>query len=56
MLSTSPKCMTFPAAWHGDSQEAAVANVRDAIQLSTDTAREFGDPIPEPGDFEPGSA
>jgi len=33
---------------HGDSQEAALANVKDAIALWIDTAREFGDPIPEP--------
>ena len=33
---------------HGDTSEAALANVNDAIQLWLDTAREFGDPIPEP--------
>jgi len=33
---------------HGASQEAALANAKDAIQLWLDTAKEFGDPIPEP--------
>ena len=35
-------------AAHGDSPENALANVHDAISLWIDTAREFGDPIPEP--------
>lgn len=34
-------------AW-GDSQEAALEHVNEAMQLWIDTAREFGDPIPEP--------
>jgi predicted RNase H-like HicB family nuclease len=38
-----PGCMA-----HGDTQELALANSKDAIQLWIDTAREFGDPIPEP--------
>jgi predicted RNase H-like HicB family nuclease len=33
---------------HGDTSFAAAANINDAIQLWLDTAREFGDPIPEP--------
>jgi len=33
---------------HGDSPESALANASQAIQLWIDTAREFGDPIPEP--------
>jgi predicted RNase H-like HicB family nuclease len=33
---------------HGDSQEAARSNVRQAIGLWLDTAKEFGDPIPPP--------
>ena len=33
---------------HGDTQEAALANVKEAMQLWIDTAREFRDPIPEP--------
>jgi len=33
---------------HGDTYESAAANVNEAIQLWIDTAREFGDPIPEP--------
>ncbi len=33
---------------HGDSQEAALTAVRDAIQLWIDTANEFGDPVPVP--------
>lgn len=38
-----PGCMA-----HGDSQEAALKNVNDAMQLWIDTARECGDPVPEP--------
>ncbi len=38
-----PGCMA-----HGNTQEAALANANQAIQLWIDTAREFGDPIPEP--------
>jgi len=38
-----PGCMA-----HGDSHEASLVNVKDAIQLWIDTAHEFGDPIPEP--------
>jgi predicted RNase H-like HicB family nuclease len=33
---------------HGDTPEAALASAQEAIQLWIDTAREFGDPIPEP--------
>jgi len=33
---------------HGDTQEKALANGKEAIQLWIDTAREFGDPIPSP--------
>jgi len=33
---------------HGNTQEAALAHASQAIQLWIDTAREFGDPIPEP--------
>lgn len=32
---------------HGDTQEAALKNVNQAIALWIDTAKEFGDPIPE---------
>lgn len=38
-----PGCMV-----HGNTQEAALENVKEAIQLWIDTAKEFGDPIPEP--------
>ena len=38
-----PGCMA-----HGDTQEIALANAKDAMQLWVDTAAEFGDPIPEP--------
>ena len=38
-----PGCMA-----HGNTEEAALANVKEAIQLWIDTAREFGDPVPEP--------
>ncbi len=33
---------------HGDTQEAALKNANEAISLWIDTAKEFGDPIPEP--------
>ena len=32
---------------HGDTQEAALKNVNQAIALWIDTAKEFGDPIPD---------
>jgi predicted RNase H-like HicB family nuclease len=38
-----PGCMA-----HGETEESALANVKEAIRLWIDTAREFGDPIPEP--------
>ena len=38
-----PGCMA-----HGHSQEAALSHVKKAMQLWIDTAREFGDPIPQP--------
>ena len=38
-----PGCMA-----HGDTQESALKNVNQAIALWIDTAKEFGDPIPEP--------
>ena len=33
---------------HGPTQEAALRESQEAIQLWIDTAREFGDPVPEP--------
>ncbi|MBN2376393.1 MAG: type II toxin-antitoxin system HicB family antitoxin [Sedimentisphaerales bacterium] len=33
---------------HGDSYEKALDNAQQAIQLWIDTAREAGDPVPEP--------
>lgn len=33
---------------HGSSQAEALTNAQQAIDLWLDTAREFGDPIPEP--------
>ncbi|QKK02846.1 MAG: type II toxin-antitoxin system HicB family antitoxin [Pseudomonadota bacterium] len=33
---------------HGESQGEALKNAQQAIELWLDTAREFGDPIPEP--------
>ena len=33
---------------HGDTQETALRNVNQAMDLWLDTAREFGYPIPEP--------
>ena len=34
-------------AAHGATQEAAPGNAQDAIRLWIDTAKEFGDPVPE---------
>jgi predicted RNase H-like HicB family nuclease len=33
---------------HGSTYNEALNNIQDVIQLWIDTAREFGDPIPEP--------
>ena len=38
-----PGCMA-----HGKTQEAALQNAKEATQLWLDTAKEFGDPIPQP--------
>ncbi len=38
-----PGCMA-----HGDTQEEALRNVNDATGLWVDTARECGNPVPEP--------
>jgi len=38
-----PGCMA-----HGDSHELALSNIKEAIQLWIDTAKEFGDPVPKP--------
>lgn len=38
-----PGCMA-----HGDTQESALKNINQAIELWIETAKEFGDPIPEP--------
>jgi predicted RNase H-like HicB family nuclease len=38
-----PGCMV-----HGASPDEALANAQEAMRLWLDTAREFGDPIPEP--------
>ena len=35
-------------AAHGNTHEEALASAKAAMQLWLDTAREFGDPIPEP--------
>jgi predicted RNase H-like HicB family nuclease len=38
-----PGCMA-----HGDTYESALCNLREAVELWIDTAKEFGEPIPEP--------
>jgi len=38
-----PGCMA-----HGATPDEALKNAQEAMQLWLDTAREFGDPIPEP--------
>jgi predicted RNase H-like HicB family nuclease len=37
-----PGCMA-----HGDTEESALKNVKEAMQLWIDTAHEFGDSLPE---------
>jgi len=38
-----PGCMA-----HGETPEDALKNAKEAIRLWIDTAKEFGDPVPEP--------
>ncbi|QTA87142.1 type II toxin-antitoxin system HicB family antitoxin [Desulfonema magnum] len=38
-----PGCMA-----HGDTYDSALANIKDAMNLWIDTAKEFDDPIPVP--------
>jgi predicted RNase H-like HicB family nuclease len=33
---------------HGDTQETALASAQEAILLWIDSAKEFGDPVPQP--------
>jgi predicted RNase H-like HicB family nuclease len=33
---------------HGNTEESALKNIKEAMQLWLDTAKEFGDPIPDP--------
>ncbi len=33
---------------HGDTCESALSNIKDAMELWLETAKEFNDPIPEP--------
>lgn len=33
---------------HGDTPDRALKNAHEAISLWIDTAKEFGDPVPEP--------
>ena len=33
---------------HGPTQESALSNAQDAVRLWMDTAKDLGDPIPEP--------
>jgi predicted RNase H-like HicB family nuclease len=35
-------------AAHGPTQEVALGRAQDAIRLWVETAKEFGDPVPEP--------
>ncbi len=35
-------------AAHGATQQEALTNAQEAIRLWLDTAKEFGDPIPQP--------
>jgi predicted RNase H-like HicB family nuclease len=33
---------------HGDTYESALANIKSAMELWIETAKEFNDPIPQP--------
>jgi predicted RNase H-like HicB family nuclease len=33
---------------HGSTQQVALTNANEAVQLWIDTAKEFGDPVPQP--------
>ena len=35
-------------AAHGDTQEEALKSINEAVDLWIETAREFGNPVPEP--------
>ena len=41
-----PGCMA-----HGDTREEALASISEAMDLWIDTAREIGDPVPEPREY-----
>ena len=44
-----PRFPNFPGcAAHGDTQQTALEEIGQAMDLWLETAREFGDPIPEP--------
>ena len=38
-----PGCMA-----HGNTQKEALKNINEAVKLWIETAKEFGDPVPEP--------
>ena len=38
-----PRCMA-----HGDNQETALRNIKDAMQFWVETARALGRPVPQP--------
>jgi predicted RNase H-like HicB family nuclease len=42
-VSELPGCIA-----HGPTQDEALSNIREAMDLWIDTAKEFGDPIPTP--------
>ncbi|MBW6394698.1 type II toxin-antitoxin system HicB family antitoxin [Thermus sp. SYSU G05001] len=44
LVPALPGCVTV-----GETEEEALQNAREAIELWLETAREFGDPIPQPG-------
>ena len=46
--SSWPKRRNYPDAKLRERQRDGLENVKWAIRLWIDTAREFGDPIPEP--------
>jgi predicted RNase H-like HicB family nuclease len=45
-VATAPELPSCAA--HGESQQAALDSINQAMDLWLETAREFGDPIPKP--------
>ena len=47
-LAKEKRITTLGCAAHGPTQESALAKSKDAIALWIETAKEHGDPVPQP--------